>query len=127
MSLMLTYMYYAQKREPESLAARGFANAPPFLLKELAPLLVSQAREISRFRSPLAHAREEKYKTREALVRRYDGRQVVLRLVEDELKAYRRLCQRIQPDGMDSCAGAMMTGFRDEVSSVMEKQGRQPE
>jgi hypothetical protein len=93
-------------------------------LKELAPLLVSQAREISRFRSTLAHAREEKYKTREALVRLYDGRQVVLRLVEDELKMYRRLCQRIQPDDMDSCAGAMVAGFRDEVSSIMEKQGR---
>jgi hypothetical protein len=93
-------------------------------LKELAPLLVSQAKEVSRFRSTLAHAREEKYKTREALVRLYDGRQVALKLVEEESKAYRRLCQRIQPDDMDSCANAMATGFRDEVSSVMEKQGR---
>ena len=98
-------------------------------LKELAPLLVSQAKEVSRFRSTLAHAREEKYKTREALVRLYDGRQVALKLVEEESKAYRRLCQRIQPDDMDSSANAMATGFRDEVSSVMEKQGRreQPE
>jgi hypothetical protein len=93
-------------------------------LKELAPLLVGQAKEVSRFRSTLAHAREEKYKTREALVRLYDGRQVALKLVEEESKAYRRLCQRIQPDDMDSCANAMATGFRDEVSSVMEKQGR---
>jgi hypothetical protein len=107
----------------ETARKEGFslALAP---LKELAPLLVSQAREISRFRSTLAHAREEKYKTREALVRLYDGRQVVLKLVEDEIKAYRRLCQRIQPDGMDSCAGLMTAGFRDEVSSVMEKQGK---
>jgi len=93
-------------------------------LRELAPLLVSQAREVSRFRSTLAHAREEKYKTRESLVRLYDSRQVVLKLVEDESKGYRRLCQRIQPDDMDSCAGAMATGFRDEVASIMEKQGR---
>ena len=98
-------------------------------LKELVPLLAGQAREVSRFRSTLAHAREEKYKTREALVRLYDGRQVVLKLVEDESKAYRRLCQRIQPDDMDSCAGAMAAGFKDEIASVMEKQGRreQPE
>jgi hypothetical protein len=98
-------------------------------LKELAPLLVSQAKEISRFRSTLAHAREEKYKTREALVRLYDGRQVVLKLIEDESKAYRRLCQRIQQDDMDSCANAVATGFRDEIAALLEKQGRrdQPE
>jgi hypothetical protein len=93
-------------------------------LKELAPLLVSQAKEISRFRSTLAHAREEKYKTREALVRLYDGRQVVLKLVEDESKAYRRLCQRIQQDDMDTCAGAVATGFRDEIAALLEKQGK---
>ena len=33
-------------------------------LKELAPLLASQAREVARIRSTLAHARDEKYKTR---------------------------------------------------------------
>ncbi len=63
-------------------------------LKELAPLLNTQAKEISRIRSTLAHARDEKYKTREVLVRLYDGRQVVLKLVEEEGKAYRRICQR---------------------------------
>jgi len=93
-------------------------------LKELAPLLASQAREVSRFRSTLAHAREEKYKTREALVRLYDGRQVVLKLVEDESRAYRRLCQRIQENDMDSCASAMASGFRDEIAAVLEKQGK---
>jgi len=93
-------------------------------LKELGPLLASQAREVSKFRSTLAHAREEKYKTREALVRLYDGRQVVLKLVEEESKAYRRLCQRIQQDDMDSCAGAMASGFRDEVAALLEKQGK---
>jgi hypothetical protein len=96
-------------------------------LKDLASLLASQAREICRFRSTLAHARGEKYKTREALVRLYDGRQVALKLIEDESKAYRRLCQRIQPDDMDSCANAMAAGFRDEIAAVMEKQGKQPE
>jgi hypothetical protein len=93
-------------------------------LKEIAPLLVSQAKEISRFRSTLAHARDEKYKTREVLVRLYDGRQVVLKLVEDELKAYRRVCQRIQQDDMDGCAGAVASGFRDEIAALLEKQGR---
>jgi len=93
-------------------------------LKELAPLLASQAREVSKFRSTLANAREEKYKIRESLVRLYDGRQVLLKLVEDESKAYRRLCQRIQQDDIDGCANAMAMGFRDEIANLLEKQGR---
>jgi hypothetical protein len=93
-------------------------------LKELVPLLSSQAREVSRFRSTLAHAREEKYKTREALVRLYDSRPAVLKLVEDESKLYRRLCQRIQPSAIDGCASAMAFGLRDEVAGLLEKQGR---
>jgi hypothetical protein len=93
-------------------------------IKELAPLLLSQAKEISRFRSTLAHAREEKYKTREVLVRLYDGRQVMLKLVEDEARHYRRLCQAIQPTGIDDCAAAMAFGFRDEVAALLEKQGK---
>ena len=86
-------------------------------LKELAPLLASQAREVSRFRSTLAHAREEKYKTREvprAPVRRPAGRAEARR---GRVKAYRRLCQRIQPDDMDAVPAAMATGFRDEVAA----------
>ena len=93
-------------------------------LKELAPLLAVQAREVSKFRSTLANAREEKYKIRESLVRLYDGRHVVLRLVEDELKTYRRLCQRVQQDDIDGCANAMAMGFRDEVVNLLEKQGK---
>lgn len=96
-------------------------------LKELAPLLATQAREVSKFRSTLANAREEKYKIRESLVRLYDSRQVVLKLVEDELKMYRRLCQKIQPDDIDGCANAMAMGFRDEVASLLEKQSRREE
>jgi len=93
-------------------------------LRELAPLLAAQAKETARFRSTLTHAREEKYKTREALVRLYDSRHVVLKLVEDEPKLYRRLCQRIQQDSIDACAGAMASGFRDEMAAVMEKQAK---
>jgi hypothetical protein len=93
-------------------------------LKELAPLLVSQAREFSKFRSTLCHAREEKYKTRESLVRLYDGRPAVLKLVEEESRVYRRLCQRIAQDDLESCSLAVAAGFRDEVASVMERQGR---
>ena len=96
-------------------------------LKELAPLLNSQAREICRIRSTLGHARDEKYKTRETLVRLYDGRQVVLKLVEDEARVYRRICQRTQQGDLDACSLSMAAGFRDELVSVFEKQGKKEE
>ena len=96
-------------------------------LKELAPLLVSQAREIARMRSTLAHAREEKYKTREVLVRLYDGRQAVLKLIEDEGKVYRRICQRTLQYDLEACSLAIATGFRDEIVGILDKQGRREE
>ena len=96
-------------------------------LKELAPLLNSQAKEISRIRSTLAYSRDEKYKTRESLVRLYDGRQVVLKLVEEEGKVYRRICQRTQQENLDACSLSMASGFRDELVAVLEKQGKREE
>ena len=63
------------------------------------------------FRSTLAHAREEKYKTREALVRLYDGRQAALRLIEEEPKVYRRICQRARQSDIDSCSAVHGHGF----------------
>ncbi len=93
-------------------------------LKEIAPLLANQAREVSRFRSTLALAREEKYKTREALVRLYDGRQAILKLIEEEPKAYRRICQRTRQADIDACSLSMANGYRDEVALVLDKQGR---
>jgi hypothetical protein len=72
----------------------------------------------------LAHAREEKCKTREVPAHLYDSGKVVLMLVEDEIRMCRRLCQRIQKDAIDSCASAMAACFRDEVSAMFEKQGK---
>jgi hypothetical protein len=109
----------------ESARKSGFSLAL-LPLKDLAPLLATQAKEIARFRSTLAHAREEKYKTREALVALYDGRQAVVKLVEEEPKAYRRLCERTGQD-LDACARDMAAGFRDELIIVLEKQGRRDE
>ena len=107
----------------ENTRKEGFSLAL-LPLKELAPLLATQAKEMARFRSTLAHAREEKYKTRESLVRLYDSRPTMLKLIEDEAKLYRRMCQRIQGDSIDACATAMAFGLRDEVATLLEKQGR---
>ena len=109
----------------EAARKEGFSLAL-MPLRDLAPLLASQAKEISRFRSTLAHAREEKFKTREALVRLYDGRQAILKLVEEEPKTYRLLCQRTGQQ-IDPCAQAMASGFRDELAGILDKQGTREE
>jgi hypothetical protein len=110
----------------ETARREGFSLAL-MPLKDLAPLLASQAKEVARFRSTLAHAREEKLKTREALVRLYDGRQAVLKLVEEEPKTYRLICQRTRQESIDACSLSMASGFRDEIAGILEKQGRKDE
>lgn len=93
-------------------------------LKELAPFLATQARELARMRSTLAFSREEKYKTREVLVGLYESRHDILRLVEDEVTLYRRMCQAAHQWDLDACARTAANGFRDEVAAVLEKQAK---
>ena len=95
--------------------------------KDLGPLLATQAKEISRIRSTLAHARDEKYKTREVLVRLYDSRHEILKQIEEELKAYRRICKIGLQYDLDGCAQEIAVGFRDQIVAILEKQGRREE
>jgi len=111
--------------EAEARKARqqGFSLAL-MPLKELAPFLTNQARELARMRSTLAFAREEKYKTREVLVSLYESRHDILRLVEDEVKLYRRMCQMAHQYDLDACSLIAANGFREEVIGVLEKQAK---
>jgi len=93
-------------------------------LKSLAPLLTNQAKEVARVRSTLAYAREEKYKTREILVRLYDSRHQVLGFIEEELKMFRGICRQTLQYDLDSCAQEIAMGFRDQIVAILEKQGR---
>ena len=104
--------HYAVLLQEEAAASKS--RQPEFSLallplKDLAPLLAAQAREISRMRSTLAHAREEKYKTREVLVRLYDSRHQVLSLIEDELKMYRKICRETLQYDLDACSQEIAT------------------
>jgi hypothetical protein len=110
----------------ETARREGFSLAL-MPLKDLAPLLASQAKEVARFRSTLAHAREEKHKTRESLVHLYDGRQAVLKLIEEEPKFYRLICQRTGQASMDACSLSIAAGFRDEIVGILERQGKKDE
>lgn len=102
---------------------QGFSLAQ-VSLKEIAPFLTNQARELARMRSTLAFAREEKYRTREVLVRLYESRHDILRFIEDEVKLYRRLCQAALQYDLDACAIVVAGGFRDEIMGVLEKQSK---
>jgi len=122
--------HYATLVEEETAVMKSrtvdfsMATAP---LKDLGPLLLNQAREIARIRSTLAHARDEKYKTREVLVRLYDSRHEMLRQIEDELKSYRRVCKVALQYDLDGCAQEIAVGFRDQIVGILEKQGRREE
>ena len=112
--------------DAENPAPAGFSLSL-MALKELAPLLATQAREIARIRSTLGHARDEKYKVREELVRLYDGRQAVLRTIEEEGKANRKLCQEAQQRDLEACSLSMANGFRDEIAGILDRQGKRDE
>ena len=126
-SIKRQYGTILQEQVDAQKGSRGEFTWSLLPLKELAPLLASQAREVARIRSTLAHARDEKYKTREVLVRLYDGRQTVLKLIEDELKVYRRICQQALQYDLDACSLAVATGFRDEVVAILDKKSRREE
>ncbi len=113
----------AAEAEARMAKQEGFSLAA-MPLKELAPFLVNQGRELSRMRSTLAFSREEKYKTREILVGLYESRHDILRLVEDEVTIYRRMCQMAHQWDLDDCAHIAANGFRDEIVVIMEKQAR---
>jgi len=125
-SIRRNYLVLLEEDAAAETARREGFSLALMPLKDLAPLLASQAKEVARFRSTLAHAREEKYKTREALVHLYDGRQAVVRLIEEEPKSYRLICQRTG-QSIDACSLSMAAGFRDEIAGILEKQGRREE
>jgi hypothetical protein len=121
-SIRRQYLLILQEEaEGDKARQAGFSlgNLP---LKELGPLLTDQAKEFSRIRSTLGHARDEKYKTRETLVRLYDQRQNAIRLIEEEGKSYLRVCREFASVGAESCVTRTADGFRSEIVSLLEKQ-----
>ncbi len=91
-------------------------------LKDLGPFLTAQAKEFTRMRSTLAYAREEKYKTREILVRLYDQRQEALRMIEEEVRMYRVVCKRAPRFEIEMCVLGIADGFRSQIIGILEKE-----
>ncbi len=120
-SIRRHYAGFLQEKE----AHRGREQPPLDLLrrlalKELVGPLLRQAQAISRIRSTLGYAAEERYKTREILVRVYERRRETLDLVELEMKKYRELCERAGQPDPDCCALAASARMRDELVRILE-------
>jgi hypothetical protein len=126
-SIRRNYQQILQEEHAAQSAGREGFSLSQVAVKELVPLFVSQAQEVARIRSTLAHARDEKYKTREFLVRLYDGRQAAQKLIEDESRAFRKICDKAQAGSAESCAQSMANAFRDEIVMILEKQGKKDE
>ena len=126
-SIRRNYLSLLQADAAAERARREGFSLALMPLKELVPFLTNQARELARMRSTIGFAREDKYKTREVLVRMYESRHDILRLVEDEVKLYRRMCQMARQYDLDGCALVAANGFRDEIVAILEKQARREE
>lgn len=90
-------------------------------IKSLVPLLTEQATEISRIRSTLAFAAEDKYKTRSMLVNLYEDREKLLSLVEAESRTYLDLCSQAERPNPKECAGNTAARFREELVRILER------
>ena len=88
-------------------------------IRTLAPLLVEQAREVSRLRSTLTFAREEKYKTRGVLVSLYRERKDYIALVERERSHYGRLCGELAARTTIDCPASLASRLRDELIRIV--------
>jgi len=97
-------------------------------LKGLSPLLTEQAREVSRLRSTLAYTLEDKYKTRDPLVRLYQEKPFFLKLLEREEAVYRQLCRGPEVSAAArECALQVSFRFREELVRVIERLARSEE
>ena len=117
-SIRRNYLSLLQEESATSAPSEGFSLGQ-MPLKDLAPLLTNQAKEFSRVRSTLCHAREEKFGTREILVGLYNSRHEAIRLIEQESAAYRVMCKQDE-----ACVAGIADGFRVEVASMLERQIR---
>jgi hypothetical protein len=90
-------------------------------IKSLAAFFNEQAQAVSRIRSTLAFAAQEKYRMREYLVRLHRDKDGVLGLLSRERELYRKLCADIGQQDFRACAHQAASRFRDVCARVLEK------
>lgn len=93
-------------------------------LKDLAPFLHNQAQHVCRLCSTLAHAREDKYKTRGVLVDLYKQKEEYFKRIDSEQRVYRSLCAEIGLMGTSDCPLRLNYRLRDELIHVLERMSK---
>ncbi len=95
-------------------------------LKSLVPLLDDQAKAVSRIRSTLAFAAEDKYKTREILAGLHRDRREIMSKVDRERGVYEKFCAGIT-NPPDNCPHKISSRFRDLLIRTLERLSRSEE
>ncbi len=90
-------------------------------LKELLPLYTKQAREFARIRSILSFALEDKYKTREVIVNAAGQKELCLKLIDQEIAAYKKLCTALDVPKPGEYALRVSLALAVEVGLILEK------
>jgi hypothetical protein len=85
------------------------------------PLYTKQAREFARIRSTLSYALEDKYKTREILVNAAKQKETCLKLIDQEISSYKRLCTALKVPGPGEYALRVSLALAVELGLVLEK------
>ncbi|MEJ2665414.1 MAG: hypothetical protein P8107_15475 [Spirochaetia bacterium] len=89
--------------------------------KELLPLYTKQAREFARIRSILSFALEDKYKTREVIVNAAGQKELCLKLIDQEIAAYKKLCTALDVPKPGEYALRVSLALAVEVGLILEK------
>ena len=123
-SIRKNYSEILNEEEAERTAAETQEDLlHRFPLKKLFSFLNEQARDISRIRSTLAFAAEDKYKTREFLVSLQKEKEKFLNLMDKEKKLYQGLCAELN-ESEKNCPHQICSRFRDLMIRVIEKLSR---
>jgi len=88
-------------------------------IRSLAGPLLEQARQVSRLRSTLAFAREDKFKTRGVLVSLFRERKDFVGLIERERSHYGQLCGELAGQTAISCPAHLSQRLRDELILIV--------
>ena len=96
-------------------------------LAAVAPILTAQCQVLARILSTLGFVREEKYKTREILMRLAEVRDSMTGLFEREMRHYGRLAEALDPARIEEYGSADVSGLlsrllRQEIVMFLERE-----
>ncbi len=125
-SIRKNYSEIIAEEEEKEKDKRVTHLLPVLPMKKITPIFETQAREISRMRSVLSFAREERYKTREILVKLYNDKTKILETIDRERTAYKGLCANLPPLPIEenlrrNCYSRILMEFKKEIVILLQR------